>query len=233
MGFSLTIAPMTSICDEDTCRRLSQWLMNHSVHVNETIVIDSESKCFPFEPNRFQNNGAGETSEFVEIIRHHEVGLNWWSIVVKEMEKVMGTKGVKTCQFVRPTIDAAVPADIENQHLIQHKARNVRAGIIIKLLSLFTKTSATGDVMIMMDGDNSKVVHNSHLVSAARLLIELEAACVAWRLPTGESEARSMAKELYESKPNDNTNIAHCYALIVRSFLRYAVANNHIVWFIK
>jgi hypothetical protein len=232
MGFSLTMAPMSSMNDEATCLRLEKWLKKNSIQIEDAMNIVSDLNNFPFELDELPLDPYDADSAIADVVRHVEVGWPWWAIVVKEMEKTLGAQNVKATGFLQPWADAAIPGDFKNQHLIQFEAPNRKAGIAIKLLSFFTRTKATDDVMVMMDGSGT-VVKNPHLASANRILAELENACEKWGLPSDELIARKLAEQMYEAEPESDADISRCYALIVRSFLRYAIPNNHIVWFIK
>ena len=218
--------------DEATCLRLENWLKENSIQINDAMNIVPDLDNFPFELDEYPLDQEDDDSAIADVVRHVEVGWSWWEIVVKEMEKSLGAQNVKATGFLRAWADAAIPGEFENQHLIQFKAPNRKAGIAIKLLSFFTRTTATDDVMIMMDGSGT-VVQNPHLASANRIHAELENVCEKWELPSDEITARKLAEQMYEADPESETDIARCYALIVRSFLRYAIAHNHIVWFIK
>ena len=231
MGFALTIAPMSTMVDEFNIKNLHAWLDANKGHVNERVEISSQTSVFPFEPEKYQIDEEDEGSEYVDVVRHVEVGWSWWGMTVNEMTKVLGIKNVKASSFVQPLWGAAVPFEIKNQHLIKQHTPSPLGKFF---LFIFTPKDPSGmDIMLMTKNGKSESVRNLRISSASKILCELESACRAWNLPNDETEARTLAEEMYEAMPETDETISRCYALIVRSFLRYAVEQKLIVWFIK
>jgi hypothetical protein len=93
-----------------------------------------------------------------------------------------------------------------------------------------TAIKAQMDAMLHLRTGGSNAFRIS---SGTRILAELEVACDLWQLPKDEAEAASLAQKMNYEDPVGPQEIAHCYALMCRSFFRYAVPRKYIVWFIK
>ena len=165
---------------------------------------------------------------------HVEVGWSWWDRTVHIMSKSLGSHNSTASGHMRAFWGVAVPFEAENTLLGRPVARmNPSRSVVGKIRAMFKPKDEMGEHIATLIEERSGGMKNLRIGSIPRILRELDQACSAWGLPDSEEEARVLAEELYEAEPMDDEAIARCYSLIVRSFLRYAQENSHLVWFIK
>ena len=240
MGFTLTIARIEDMLDDKDQRRFREWLGPKLGSVNEKITDVGFSEGFPLMidlAGEVEDVPHGETIEIEDriIFCLQEVGSNWWEITTQAMERTLGPNGSKHASFIKPWFGVVVPFEVQNRHLINtdyHGGTLIQKALVWILMRFAPKDPKNRDIMIYRH-DKKTMRKNLRIGSIPRILKELDAACLAWGLPSDETGARTLTRELYESNPEDDGTIARCYALMVRSFLRFAMANNHLVWFIK
>ncbi len=225
MGFTLTIVSASVLVDVDTAKRLTRWLGEQASEVNWSVPTDPRVLSFPF---------VLTTLEDEPIFVHEEVGWPWWQILLDQMTLTLGPKNVPSSSYMQALFGLAVPFDIKNRHLIEFEPKRWKwhQRIIMKLIAKSGKVKLTDEIMFSTAKDTT-AVRNLRIGSIPKILAEVEHACKSWGLPENEQEGRKMAEEMYEAMPEDDVPISRCYALMVRSFLRYAVEHKHIVWFIK
>lgn len=228
MGFTLSIGRIKDTLEHSEIDRFQKWLDSTWSLVNEAIETLNVPQSFPFVIDEY-----GDEDSPIPVVLHEEVGGKWWDIVSAQMALTLGPKKVRISTFLRPIHGVAVPFPVENRHLrnADFSGGNFAQRLLMKAIMLSAKKDPSGrDVLITRDG---KTIRNLRIASAPGLLAELDAACKAWALPDDERSARKLAKEMYEAEPEDDVAISRCYALMVRSFLRFAIENQCLVWFIK
>lgn len=238
MGFSLSIVKI-----EDSEPELEQeirQLIAGRGELNETIDTQALPSEFPFECYE------GDDEEGPAIY-HVEVGWSWWDCLAEAMEETLGTEGSKTCRFMKAWRGFALPFDLEPT-ILADRPHEVDPPITVttspptsllgKIANIFKPKSAglpagTQDLIGSLIDERSGGSNGCRIASATRILAEIEAVCRAWGFPEDEAEGRAKAFELYEEMPEDAEPVARCYALISRTFFRFAVKHHHAVCFAK
>ena len=232
MGFTLTVGAIDAMLPNPEGKEFVKWLGARFKEINQDSSFEVLEDCFPFQTETFELDC--DDLDPVTNLCHVEVGWSWWDRTVYSMGNSLGSQNTTASGHMHAFWGVAVPFDAENTLLGKPIARkNLSQSVIGKMMALFKAKDEMGEHIASLIEERSGGMKNLRIGSIPRILRELDQACSAWGLPNNEDEARVLAEELYEAEPMDDDAIARCYALIVRSFLRYAQANNHMVWFIK
>lgn len=241
MGFTLSMAPIRdagSGCEAE----IEALIRQVGGKFNDTITPCGLG--FPFLDDAYESEDGGKDTA---VILHEEVAWSWWDTMVKEVETDLGPAAVEVMSHMKAWCSAALPFDIPNQtigdgssavgtHTAEHTGppTNPLKTFLDKLLG--KKHSPPPEVQNSINemvDQYSGGTADCRLGSGPKILAELEAACNYWGLPDDEDEARQCAEDLYETCIEKDDTVPACYALMCRSFFRYAVPRGYIVWFVK
>lgn len=216
--------------------------------VDDEPVAPENPRQFPFLIEQLEPSECGPYTLDTCIIQHEEAGWSWWDDMVAEIRRTGGETAVEACAHMRAWRGLAFPFDLPSSMIGDQFSEPVAHTITsilpspwyeFKWLRRFmnkvrpqkgTAFKAQMDAMLHLRTGGSNVFRIS---SGTRILAELEAACDLWQLPKEEGEAASLAQKMNYEDPSSPQEVAHCYALMCRSFFRYAVPRKYIVWFIK
>jgi hypothetical protein len=221
MGFTLTMMPLASFLADDR-ESLRSLLIDRGVSWNDEIKLsDFEGKA-PFETDE-------EDGE--PYITHWEVGWSWWSKVQRKLMDTLGAEAVPTSLHIHAWNGVAIPGDIEDTMLGSPRRLEPRApkgGLLKKIFGGESDEDRVQKVVDQMVLAYGGPYANLMVVSLPRLVAELKSGIDT----LGYDESEMWA--IYDTDPDDDDEeVAKCYMLMAHAFLRGALEQKHLAWFIK
>ena len=201
---------------------LRRVLMENKIGFSDEVDLSKYEGRDPFETD----------DEEGPAVWHWEVGWSWWSSVQRLMSNTVGSDSVPHALHLHAWNGVAVPGEIEPQLIGETMAMSDKIAAELKERLESTDDEHEANVERLMCDlilKNGGPYANVCVASAPALLREMEV--VIDRLGLDRSQMRAR----YEADPDDDNHeeIARCYLLVAREFVKQGSQNGHLIWFIK
>jgi hypothetical protein len=220
------MAPMRTMITNEDAAGLRELLAKRGIEYVDDI------DATPFESIGLLQieDYAEDDEEEATAVSHWEVGWSWWSSTQELMADCLGENAIPATLHLHALNGVAVPGDIENTMIgapiLRQSPEPTKRSFLQKLFAPKDANSDMNQVVAAMVSRYGGPYENLLVASSTKLLEEMNAAVE--QLGLNESEMES----LYQKGPEDS-EVGKCYLLMSRAFLREAVKNKHLAWWIK